>query len=156
GEGQFFTFEPRLAAAKAAQLRILPAGAKFNRPRRLGVVAAHGAWHIELPDGANDRAGTAYGADLPAAVGGCVPVILESTYGPPKGTTAIAELEVFGEGERSGGGEATLAHAIAVGDDGGIAAAQALARRGAAGVAAIDGELAKTSDDAVRWRLVRA
>ena len=40
--------------------------------------------------------------DLPQPVAGCVTVILETTYGPPQGTTAIAELEVFADGERTG------------------------------------------------------
>ncbi len=163
GEGQFFTFTPRFAGAKAIQLRIVPGNPAsaatahtFDRPHRLGIVSAHGAWHVELPDAANDTLGTAYVADLPAPIDGCVSVVIESTYGPDRGTTAIAELEVFADGERIGGGEAALAQVVATGKDGATAASQALARRGAAGVAAIDTELAKATDAGTRTRLVRA
>src|SRR5262245_9376614 len=163
GEGQFFTFEPRAASAKARQLRIVPGNPasaatlrSFNRPRRLAIVAAQGAWRVELPDAASEPSGAAYTVDLPEPVAGCVTVVLESTYGPAQGTTAIAELEVFAEGERTGGGDAALAHIIAEGAQGATAAAAALARRGAAGAAAIDGELAATSDADARRRLIRA
>jgi hypothetical protein len=163
GEGQFFTFVPRVAKLKATQLRVIPGNptsaatmSTFNRPHRLGVVWANGAVHVDLPDAMNDPLGTAYVADLPTPVEGCVSVVLESTYGRSNGTTAIAELEVFAEGERTGGGDAMLAAAVAAGSDGEVAAAQELARHGAAGVAALDAELAKASDDAVRRRLVRA
>ncbi len=156
GEGQFFTFTPRFAGAKAAQLRIVPAGKTFERPHRLGVVGAHGAWHVDLPDVANDAAGTAYVADLPAPIDGCVTVVIESAYGSDRGTTGLAELEVFAEGERTGGGEAALAHVVATGSDGATAAARALARRGAMGVTALDGELAKATDVGARTRLVGA
>ena len=97
--------------------------------------------------------GGAYVADLPSAASGCITVLLESTYGV---NAAIAELEVFAEGERSGGGEALLAAAVAGGGDDVQRASQELARRGAAGVAAIDAELGKPHDDAARARLVRA
>ncbi|HTR52358.1 MAG TPA: HEAT repeat domain-containing protein [Kofleriaceae bacterium] len=152
GEGQFFTFEARADGAKAAQLRVVAGPRGTNRPHRLAIVAAEGAWHVELPD---DATGAAYVADLPAPIAGCVTVVLESTYGPAKGTTAIAELEVYAEGERAGGGEAMLAAAVAAGN-GAASASQELARRGAAGVAAIDAELGKTTDAAARRRLVRA
>jgi hypothetical protein len=162
GEGEFFTFERRLAGAKAVQLRVVPGDPSsaqhmklVNRPKRLGVVWASGAIHVDLPDAANDALGTAYVADLPA-IDGCVTVVLESTYGPANGTTKIAELEVFAEGERGAGGEAMLAAAVATGSDGERAAAQELARHGAAGAAAIDAELAKAGDDATRRRLVHA
>ncbi|MGE5184512.1 MAG: HEAT repeat domain-containing protein, partial [Acidobacteriota bacterium] len=163
GEGQFFTFEARVGKASAAQLRVVPGNPTsartlhaFNRPRRLGVVWATGAVHVDLPDAANDSLGTAYVADLPGPIGGCVTVVLESVYAGASNTTAIGELEVFAEGERAGGGDAMLATVIAVGGDGERAAAQELARHGAAGVAALDGELAKAPDDAARRRLVRA
>ena len=161
GEGQWFTFEPRAASAKAAQLRIVPGspapGLKApNRPKRIAIVSASGAWHIELPDAAGEPAGTAFVADLPAPVTGCVTAVLEATYGPPAGTTAIGELEVFAEGERAGGGEAALAKVVAAGSDGVRAAEQQLARTGAAGVAALDGELQRASDAATRGRLVHA
>jgi hypothetical protein len=156
GEGHFFTFKARTRGSKAAQVRIVPAKVKnANRPQRIVVVSAQGAWRIELPDAAKDAAGTGYVADLPTPIADCVTLVIESTYGTT-GTTAFAELEIFGEGERSGGGEASLAHVIATGGDGAKAAAQALARRGAAGAAAIEAELAKTTDAAVRSRLVRA
>jgi hypothetical protein len=163
GEGQFFTFEPRAAGARARQLRIVPgnpassqAMRSFNRPRRLAIVAAHGAWRVELPDAASEPPGAAYTVDLPEPVAGCVTVVLEATYGPPQGTTAIAELEVFAEGERGGGGDALLARVVAEGAAGATTAEAALARRGAAGAAAIEGELAAATDPAVRRRLVHA
>jgi hypothetical protein len=163
GEGEFFTFERRIGKAKAAQLRVVPGDPSsaahmkaVNRPKRLGVVWAGGAAHVDLPDAAIDPLGTAYIADLPAPADSCVTVIVETTYGPPNGKTAIAELEVFAEGERSGGGEAMLAAVVAAGSDGEHAAAQALARRGAAGAVAIDGELGKAADDGARSRLVHA
>src|SRR4051812_47315805 len=145
GEGQFFTFEPRAAGAPARQLRIAPGtpasspARSFNRPRRLAIVAAQGAWRVELPDAASEPPGAAYTVDLPEPIAGCVTVVLEATYGPPQGTTAIAELEVFAEGERGGGGDALLARMVAEGAAGAITAEAALARRGAAGAAAIDG-----------------
>jgi HEAT repeats len=163
GEGQFFTFEPRAADVRARQIRIVPGNPtssatwhSFNRPHKLAVVAASGAWRIELPDAASEPPGAAYVIDLPAPVAGCVTVILESTYGAPQGTTAIAELEVFAEGERSGGGEALLAQVVAEGAAGAKTAASALGKRGAAGAAAIDGALAATTDQAARRRLIGA
>ena len=128
----------------------------FNRPRRLAIVAAHGAWRVELPDAANEPPGAAYAIDLPEPVAGCVTVVLEATYGPAQGATAIAELEVFADGERGGGGDALLAHIVAEGAAGAVTAAATLARRGAAGAAAIDGELAATTDPATRRRLIHA
>src|SRR5215468_6857275 len=163
GEGQFFTFEPRAADLRARQLRIVPGNPassatmhSFNRPRKLAIVAAQGAWRAELPDAASEPPGAAYTVDLPEPVAGCVTVVLEATYGPAQGTTAIAELEVFADGERSGGGDALLAHVVAEGAAGATTAAAALARRGAAGAAAIDGELAATTDPATRRRLIHA
>jgi hypothetical protein len=163
GEGQFFTFEPRATSVLAKQLRIVPGNPaspatirSFNRPRKLAVVAAQGAWRIELPDAANGPPGAAYIVDLPQAVAGCVTVILESTYGAPQGATAIAELEVFAEGERAGGGEALLAHVVAGGATGATTAAAALGKRGASGAAAIDRELATTTDPGARRRLIGA
>ena len=163
GEGQFFTFEPRATNVLARQLRIVPGNPasaatirSFNRPHKIVVVAAHDAWRIELPDAANEPLGAAYVVDLPQAVAGCVTVILESTYGPPQGTTAIAELEVFADGERTGGGEALLAHVIAEGSAGATTAAAALGKRGAQGAAAIEGELATATDPAARRRLIGA
>lgn len=155
GEGHFFTYIPRMATSRAAQVRIVTSKARgvTNRPQRIGVASAQGAWRIDIPDGAKDAA---YVADLPAPIAGCVTLVIESTYGPANGTTGIAELEVFGENERSDGGEAVFAQAVAAGGDGAKAAAQALARRGAAGVAAIDAELAKTTDAGARNRLVLA
>ena len=87
---------------------------------------------------------------------GCVTVVLESTYGPAQGTTAIAELEVYAVGERGGSGEALLAHVIAAGAPGATASAAELATRGAAAAAAIDSELSATTDPAARRRLVAA
>ena len=163
GEGQFFTFEPRAADARARQLRIVPgnpassaAMRSANRPRRLAIVAAQGAWRVELPDAAGEPLGAAYAVDLPEPVAGCVTVVLESTYGPPQGATAIAELEVFAEGERGGGGEALLAHIVAQDAPGAVNATAALARRGAAGAAAIDAELSTTTDPGARRRLIHA
>ena len=161
GEGQFFTFQPRVEGARAQQLRIVPgdpssaaAMRAHNRPRQLAVVSAQGAWRFELPDAANDPQKAAYVVDLPQPIGGCVTVVLESTYGRPQGATAIAELQVFAEGERAGGGEALLARAVAEGQGGSTNAAAALARRGAAAATALAAELARTTDAAARRRLV--
>jgi hypothetical protein len=163
GEGQFFTFQPRIEGARAHQIRIVPgdptsaaAMRAVNRPRGLAVVSAQGAWRVELPDAAADPLGAAYTIDLPQPVSGCLTVILESTYGRPQGQTAIAELGVFAEGERAGGGEALLAKVVAEGRAGATAAAAALGRRGAPAAAAIAAELGRTSDDAARRRLVGA
>ena len=163
GEGQFFTFEPRAGQVRAAQLRVVPgnpassaAMRSFNRPRRLAVVSAHEAWRVELPDAASEPLGAAFVVDLPRPVAGCVTVVLESTWGPPQGATAIAELEVYAEGERGGSGEALLAQVVAEGASGATTAAAALGKRGAAAVAAIDSELAATTDPAARRRLVGA
>jgi hypothetical protein len=157
GEGQWFTFEPRAGAMKAAQIRIVAGpGKTSNRPKRIAIVSASGAWHIDIPDAAGEPPGTAFVADLPAPVTGCVTAVIEATYGPPNGATAIGELEVFAEGERTGGGEAALAKIVAAGTDGLRSAEQQLARTGAAGVAAIDGELQRASDASTRGRLVHA
>jgi hypothetical protein len=150
GEGQFFTFEPRAADARARQLRLIGVRGG-NRVRRVAIVAASGAWRADLPD----VAGEPVVVELPAPVAGCVTVILEATYGPPQGATAIAELEVFAEGERGGGGEALLARVVADGADGATTAAATLARRGAAGAAAIEQALA-TAEPAARRRLIGA
>lgn len=163
GEGQFFTFEPRTRDARANRIRIVPGNPTtartmraFNRPRRIAIVGASRAWHIDLPDAAAAPLGTAYVADLPSPIDGCVTIILESTYGPPNGTTAIAELAVFAEAERNGDGEAALARAIGDGADGVNAAGRALAHRGASAVAAIDQELQRAADAPTRHRLARA
>jgi hypothetical protein len=163
GEGQFFTFQPRVPSARAQQLRIvpgLPTSAanmrSFGRPRALVIAAASGTWRTELPDAATAPLGAAYVVDLPQPVDGCITVVLESVYGRAQGTTAIAELEVFAEGERAGGGESLLARLVAEGKDGAVSAAAALARRGAAGATAIDNELAKATEAGARRRLVAA
>lgn len=163
GEGQFFTFEARVATAKARQLRIVPgnpvtptAFKAANRPRRIGIASQQGAWHVDLPDAASDPLGSAYVVDLPEAIAGCVTVVLETSYGSPTGQTAIAELEVFADGERNGGGDAMLVKAVAEGGDGALGAAQALAKRGASAAMALDAEIARTTDAVVRRRLVRA
>ena len=158
GEGQFFTFLPRVPGARAAQLRIVTSAQKdANRPQRLGIVSKTGAWHVQLPSDANkDAPGSAYVVDLPAPVDGCVTVILESTFGPDKGTTQIAELAVYADVERSGGGEVALAKDIADGAPGATAAAKALSTRGAAAAAALDAELGRAKNAAARRRLVRA
>ncbi|MEJ7601864.1 MAG: HEAT repeat domain-containing protein [Kofleriaceae bacterium] len=156
GEGQFFTFQPRVANARAQQLRIVPAARTFNRPRALVVVGAQGAIRVELPDGVGDPAGSAYVADLPQPIAGCTTVILESAHGRANGQTAIAELEVFAEGERTGGGEALLARVVAEGKGDTTGAATALAKRGAAAAAAIDVEIGRTRDAGARRRLIGA
>ncbi len=148
GEGQFFTFESRVDGARAKELRIVPAAKPLDRPHQLAIATAHDTWTFELPE-----AGDAFTVELPEAIAGCVTVVLESSYGTH---TGIGELEVFAEGERAaGGGEQMLAQAVASGN-GAQAAGAALARRGAAGAAAIDVELGKTKDFAARQRLVRA
>lgn len=151
GEGQYFNFMPRVAAAKASQIRIVT-GPKGNRPHRIGVATASNTWHIDIPDG---PPGSAFVADLPTPVAGCVTLVLESTYGGNKGATQIGELVVYAEGERTAGSEGALAHAVAEGTDARVAA-QELARRGAAGVKAIEDELAKAKDHDARSRLIRA
>jgi len=158
GEGQFFTYLPRVPGAKAAQIRIVTAAQKdANRPQRIGLVSKAGSWHIELPsDASKDPPGTAYVVDLSTPVDGCVTVVLESTFGPDKGTTQLAELAVYADGERNGGGEAAAAAAIAAGADGAKAAAKALSTRGAAAAAALDAELGRAKDAAARRRLVLA
>ncbi len=163
GEGQFFTFESRAPAAKARQIRIIPGNPTSaaalktsNRPRRLGVVSAQGAWHIDVPDAVGDALGSAYVADLPEAISGCVTVVLEASWGSPTGQTAIAELEVFAEGERAGGGDAMLVKIVAAGGDGAKSAGQALSQQGASGAQAIDTEIARTTDPVIRARLIRA
>lgn len=157
GEGQFFTFVPRTAAAHARQLRVVPGRARTrNRPRVLLVVHAGGALRVELPDGASEPSGAAYTIDLPQPIAGCLSVVLASTYGPPRGEAAIPELAVYAEGERAQGGHALLARVVADGGSGEVSAAAALARGGAAAVAAIDAELARTTQAAARRRLVAA
>ncbi len=158
GRGQYFTFKARVPTAHAAELRIVagdPAAPKVaGRPRELGIASAGGVWRIELPDAASEPPGTAFVADLPPDVIGCVTVVIDTTYGGPP--TAIAELEIFEAGERASGGPATLAHVVAEGGAGAKTAEAALVRQGAAGAAAIDGELANTKDAAIRRRLIRA
>lgn len=163
GEGQFFTFEARVPTARARHLRIVPgnptsatAQKAANRPRRLGIASQQGAWHVDLPDASGDPLGSAYVVDLPEAVAGCVTVVLESTYGSPTGQTVIAELEVYADGERTGGSDALLVKAIVEGGDGALGAAQTLAKRGASAAAALDAEIARATDPVVRRRLVRA
>jgi hypothetical protein len=151
GEGQYFNFVPRDPAAKATRVRIVPGAAKdTNRPARLAIVSATGAVHVELPDAARDK-DAAYVADLPAPLDGCVSVIIEKTYGPAKGTTSIAELAVYATDD----GDTALAKVVADGKVGATSAGQALTRRGAAAVPALDAELARTNDPAARGRLVR-
>ncbi|MBA3451985.1 MAG: HEAT repeat domain-containing protein [Deltaproteobacteria bacterium] len=161
GHGNLFSFEPRLAGVQARQLRIIPgrhANPRIpkdtNRAHELAIVTAQKTWRVVLPDAGKEPLGTAYTVDLPAAVTGCVSVVLVSTYGPPTGTTAIAELEVFAEGERLSGGDAMLAKIVADGKDGETSAAAALARRGASAAVAIDAEIAKTTDALARRRLI--
>lgn len=163
GEGQFFTFEARVNTARARQLRIVPGNPRTaaafkgsNRPRRIGIASGQGAWHVDLPDAAADPLGSAYVVDLPVPVAGCVTIVLETSFGTGSGQTEIAELEVFAEGERAGGGDAMLVKAIVEGDDGALGAAQVLATRGASAAQALDAEIARTTDAAVRRRLVRA
>ncbi len=163
GEGQFFTFKPRVDLAQANQLRVVPgnpisqaAMRTANRPRVMAIVSTQGAWRFELPDAANDPLGAAYVVDLPQPLTECVTVVLETAYGRPGGATAIAELGIYAKDERTGGGEALLARVLADGTSNTTNVSAALARRGGAGAAAIDVELAKTSDAATRRRLVGA
>jgi len=152
GEGQFFTITSRAASTKAVQIRIQAAAGKgLDRAKRIAIVGDKQAWHADLAD--TDAAQV---IDLPQPIDGCVTVVIEDAYGPRAGATlAIGELAVYGEGERAGGGEAALAKAIA--DDRDIeSATQALSRRGAAAVTALDGELQHASSVAVRTRLILA
>ena len=163
GEGQFFTFRARVDQQKAQQLRIVPGdptsaarSRAAGRPRVLAIVGKQGAWRFDVPAySQNEPLGAAYVVDLPPAVGDCVTVVIEGASGA--GPTTIAELNIYAEGERSGGGgEAVLAKVIAQGKGGEEAAAKTLAKRGAAGVTAIEAELAKSTDAAIRRRLVHA
>lgn len=163
GEGQLFTFEAATPDARASRIRIVPriptpsgSARAFNRPRRIAIVGANAAWHIDVPDAGAAPLGTAYVADLPTPIEGCVTVVLESTYGPANGRTAIAELAVFAASERNGGGEAALARVIAEGTEGVNAATRALSQRGAAAVTAIDEELKRSVDAHARHRLAHA
>jgi hypothetical protein len=157
GEGHFVTYTARLAGATATQLRIVPAKIKnLNRPQRLGVVSAQGAWHVELPDSAKDTGkATVYVVDLPTPIADCVTVVIESTYGTA-GATAFGELQVWSDNEY-GRADAMFARVIAAGGDGSVAATQVLTHRGAAGVTAIDTEIrAGTGGEAGRARLILA
>ncbi|HEU0029414.1 MAG TPA: hypothetical protein VFQ53_02190 [Kofleriaceae bacterium] len=163
GEGQFFTFRPRIDTARAQQLRIVPGNAASqatlrasNRPRTIAIIGKQSAWRVELPDAANDALGAAYVVELPPQVTECVTVVLESTYGKPNGATAISELAIYAEGERSGGGDALLARVLAEGHGDIKNVTATLGKRGAAGAAAIDAELAKTTDAGARRRLIAA
>ncbi len=151
GEGQFFTFEPRSTTASAHEVRFVAAALKgTERPRRVAVVGAKAAFHVELADIEG-----AQSVELPQPIDGCVSVVIESAYGGDHGSLAIGELAVYGDGERAGGGEASLAKVIADGGD--IKTAiQALDRRGASAATALDGELQKATSAGARTRLVRA
>lgn len=158
--GQFFTFKPR-GEAKARQLRVVAGDhgskaklAAANRPRELAIVSERGAWRVELPDAARGALGAAYVVDLPEPVSGCVSVVIASVYGSGP-TTALAELEVYADGERAGGGFPDLAHGVALDGTGARSSGQQLARGGAAAVAAIEAELGRTQDAGARRRLVR-
>ena len=157
--GQFFTFKPR-GDAKARQLRVVAGDhgskaklAAANRPRELAIVSEQGAWRVELPDAARGALGAAYVVDLPEPISGCVSVVIASVYGSGS-TTALAELEVYADGERAGGGFPDLAHGVAIDGPGARSSGQQLARGGAAAVAAVEAELAKTQDPGARRRLV--
>jgi hypothetical protein len=163
GEGQLFTLVARVPTAAVRELRVVPAtDPRYNRPRHLVLLAARAAFRVELPDAAAEprppgAAPVAYAIELPpGAAPGCLTVVLESTYGPPHGTTAIAELAALAPDERARGGEAVLARAIAERDEGAPTAASALARRGAAAATALAAELAHASAPAARRRLVAA
>ena len=163
GEGQFFTFEARMPGAGAKQLRIVPGNPTTaaalkasNRPHTLAIVGERGAYRVELPDVTKDPLGSAYLVELPQPLGDCVTVVLEDTYGPAKGATAIAELSVYADGERAGGGEAMLARIVAEGKDGVVNASAALARSGRAGANALEAELTRTTDASTRRRLIAA
>jgi hypothetical protein len=163
GEGQFFTFESRISGVQAKQLRIVPGNPASaatlkasNRPRTLAIVGDKGAYRVELPDAAKDPLGAAYAIDLPQGLGECVTVVLENTYGPERGQTAIAELSVYADGERAGGGEAMLARLVADGGSGSVNATAALVRSGLAGANALDAELQKTTHAPTRRRLIAA
>jgi hypothetical protein len=155
-EGHFVTYLARMKGAKATQLRLVPARIKnLNRPQRIGVVGAQGAWHVDLPDSAKESTkNPVYVIDLPSPIADCVTLVIESTYGTA-GATAFAELQLWSENEL-GAGDAMFAKMIAAGGDDAHRATQLLGARGAAGVAAIEAELKVTTDAATRTRLVRA
>src|SRR5262249_9962168 len=129
---------------------------RFNRPRRLAVVAADAAWRVELPDAASDPLGAGHVLHLPRPGAGRGTRVPASSLGAPPGAAAVAGPEGCAEAERAGGGGARLAHVVAEGSAGATTAAAALGRRGGAGVAAIQGELAATRDAGARHRLIGA
>jgi hypothetical protein len=147
--GQFFTFDARVAA-KATELVVIAASkGKPSPPSELAIVGANDhAFRATLPALAPGAAAT---IAFPEPIAGCVTVVIDSP-----GPAAFAELDVYADGERAGGGEAVLAQAIAAGADGVQAAERALATRGAAAVTALEAELAKATDANAKARLVRA
>ena len=155
GDGQFVTFQARVDRP-AHQLRIVAgdhasaaALQRAARPRQLAIVTATGAWRVDLPDAARDSLQTAYEVDLPSNVGGCVTVVVASTYAGAQ-PIAISELALYADGE----GPEMLAHDIATDATGAKSEAGVLARKGATAVPAIDHELASTTDSGARERLV--
>ncbi len=163
GTTEFFTFLAGMADARPVELRIVPgrrlASRQPNRPHELVVSTAHEAWRVALPDpiagaGPGD---TAYVVELPTtSADPCVTVTLASTYGPPTGETAIAELGIYAEGERAGGGDTLLAALVSKGGSGADTAAGRLSKRGASATTAIEAELQRTTDARARVRLVGA
>ncbi|HEX4450167.1 MAG TPA: HEAT repeat domain-containing protein [Kofleriaceae bacterium] len=146
--GQFFTFDARIAA-KASELVVIAASkGKPAAPTELAIVGTNRSFRVTLPALAPGAAAT---IELPQPIGDCVSVVIDSP-----GPAAIAELDVYADGERAGGGEAMLAQAIAAGVDGTQAAERALATRGPAAVTAIEAELAKATDANAKARLVHA
>lgn len=145
--GQFFTFAP-VGDTRAAELRFVVA-AHGAEPQSIAIVGAHDAYRIALPKA---PPGTALVAMLPEPMKGCVTAVI----GDVDPHAAIAELEIFAEGERAGGAEATLAGLVVSGADGAQRAAQALAHRGAAAVTALDAALASAKDAPARARVLDA
>jgi hypothetical protein len=156
GEGHFFTYVPRVPSAKASEIRFIPAKTRGStRPQRIGVVGAQGAFHVEFPD--TTIKNPIYIAALPAPIGGCVTIVIESAASA--GATSIGELQVWSENEFTALGQpsyAMLVDAIADATASARSATQELARRGASGVKAIEDGLAQRTQVEQRTRLVRA
>jgi hypothetical protein len=146
--GQFFTFDARVAANATELVVVAASKGKPAPPTELAIVGTNRAFRATLPALAPGAAAT---IALPQPIAGCVSVVIESP-----GPAAFAELDVYADGERGGGGEAMLAQTIATGANGVNAAERALATRGAAAVTALEAELARANDSNAKARLVHA
>ncbi|HEY4055256.1 MAG TPA: HEAT repeat domain-containing protein, partial [Kofleriaceae bacterium] len=160
GEGQMFTFEPRIASG-ARSLVIVPGDASNTKVTRVSrrvtsmfVVSKNAAFKVEIPAPANETHGAAYTVDFNPALEGCVSVIIDDTTGSAAGPTTIGELSIFGDGELEGGAAHVLVAVVAAGN-GNQTIYQQLARDAQAASAEIDTLLA-TAKPVERKRLIEA